>query len=69
MERMNLMVRRLDLRQWVPYYGIFKTQKDFNEGKPSLADENHPVRYIVGFVYHSITIAVPVIMGLEKLLR
>ena len=46
---------RVDWKQWVPVYGIYKAYKDNHNGKPSLTDGSHPNRYILSSVYHGVT--------------
>ncbi len=61
--------KKPSITSWIPVYGIYKTFKDLSEHKSSLADIDHPIRYMVSSVYHGVVIAAPLILGLEKLLE
>ena len=56
--------------QFVPVYGLLKAANDYEEGKPSILDEQNPVRFVVaGMLHHNFVTAVPLLAGLTKLLE
>ena len=57
-----------DWKQWLPIYGFYKSVKDRLDEKSSLINTDHPIRYIVSFLYHG-SILGGIILGLEKLLQ
>ena len=61
-----------DWKQWIPIYGIYKTGRDADNGKPSMLD-NHPLLAVGyhsaitgGVIIGAILVAIP---QLEKILK
>lgn len=61
-----------DWKQWLPAYGVYRVIKDNRDGKPSLADINHPIKFAISTLYHAFIlgglITSGLSAGLEKLL-
>ena len=61
-----------NLAQWIPVYGICRALKDLSNDKPSLADYSNPLISVVSSLYHGTVIGmigIPLVLGLEKILR
>ena len=59
-----------DWKQWIPFYGFARMNKDCNEGKPSFINYECPYRDLA-IVYHSTILTgagLGVLGGLIKLL-
>ena len=64
--------KNLDLKQLIPIYGTYKILKDNRDGKPSLADLNHPIRMVISSLYQGCAfggLVTSLFVGLEKLLQ
>ena len=57
-----------DWKQWIPYYGIYKANRDFKDGKPSIIETS----YAGSLLYHSVAVGGSIGAGLaiiEKILQ
>ena len=63
-ESLEQKVKKPDWKQWLPIYGMYKVEKDFEDHQPTILDGDSAGRIMGTVFYHSLSlVAVTVTTG------